>query len=147
VLLQQEVPHREVPIDELARWVAHGDPALTPTSADLRARQIELARMMLCDDYTREVFAQHYVMEHPALRTGGAAMRRVALAFSLAIALLLQRSVVSAQPSPIREHPYAQSAEWITVATPFVLPSTSVEVGVHRLADGHRERGDSLLCA
>jgi superfamily II DNA or RNA helicase len=28
-----------------------------------------------------------------------------------------------------------------------VLPSTSVEVGVHRLADGHRERGDSLLCA
>ena len=28
-----------------------------------------------------------------------------------------------------------------------LLPSTSVEVGVHRLADGHRERGDSLLCA
>jgi hypothetical protein len=25
-----------------------------------------------------------------------------------------------------------------------VLPSTSVEVGVHRLADGHRERGDSM---
>jgi hypothetical protein len=76
-----------------------------------------------------------------------------------AIVLAPRRIALWAESMPLPRLPKLDAAHWygarkpeslgfaIALANVLLLPSTSVEVGVHRLADGHRERGDSLLCA